>query len=139
VTVEKLYAKYLLADRLNKLVDAAGLVVDMCQLGNSDKYGWTYDVHIQVGNPQHRESQGAEDAAARLLDAMPSLTLKRSSGLIYLTGTTYQGLTYRLYTGAGVCEMVQVGTRTVPAVPEREEPIYERRCPDPLNELAVTL
>jgi hypothetical protein len=137
MTLEKLYAKYLLADHLNKLVDAASLRVDLCQLGNSDKYGG-WDVHIQVSNPKDREPKGSEDAAARLLDAMPSLALKRSSGLIYLTGTTYLGLKYRLYTGAGVCEMVQVGTRTVPATPEREEPIYERRCPDPLNELAVT-
>jgi hypothetical protein len=138
MTVEKLYAKYLLADQLNKLVDAAGLVVDLCQLGNSDKYGFGWDVHIQVSNPKVGEPQGNEDAAARLLDAMPSLALKRSSGLIYLTGSTYLGLKYRLYTGAGVCELAQVGTRIVPAIPEREEPIFERRCPDPLNELAVS-
>ncbi len=31
-----------------------------------------------------------------------------------------------------VCKRRQVGTRTVPAQPEREEPVYEWDCPDSL-------
>ena len=137
--IKDLYAKYLLADRLNKIFEAADVRADFIKL---DNHGYlAYDVHIQASSSGRREGEGDNDAertAVRLLDAMPDLTIERNDGLIYLTGTANNGLTYRLYTGTGSCERVQVGTRTVPAEPakpEREEPIYEVRCVDPLNEL----
>lgn len=137
--IENLYAKYLLADRLNKLAGKAGVDVDFLELDNGGRYG--YDVKLQVGAYDRREGESdnvAERGAIRLLDAMPELALERSSGLILLTGTAKTGLTYRFYTGSSPCEMVQVGTRIVPAqlaTPERTEPIFEKRCIDDLREL----
>jgi hypothetical protein len=136
MTITNLYAKYLLADRLNKIAKDAGVSVDSMRLDDGSKYD--PDVHLQCSAHDRRDGEGgndAERAAIRLLDTLPSLNLERSDGLIYLRGTTTTGLTYRFYTGAGSCELVQVGTRIVraeEAKPEREEPVYEVRCIDDL-------
>jgi len=139
--IDNLYAKYLLADRLNKVADAAGVKIYHTKIYNGDKYN--RDIEIQAGAYDRREGEGensAERAAIRLLDAMPELELVRNEGLIHLTGAARNGLRFSFYTGTGSCERVQVGTRTIPAEPakpEREEPIYEVRCVDPLSELVT--
>lgn len=136
MTIKNLYAKYLLADRLNKVTEAAGVEIYITTIYNGDKC--RADVQVQVSAPSWRDGEsdnGAERAAIRLLDAMPSLELVRSSGLIFLMGAAENGLTYSFYTGTGSCERVQVGTRTVPASPEHEEPIFEVRCIDDLAQL----
>lgn len=144
-----LYAKYLLVDRLSKIAEAAGLTVDYIKIG--DKNSYAADVHLQVSFPYRYVSgekygQRAEDATVALLDAMPELRLERNDGLIHLKGETRQGFEFEFYTGNGTCELVQVGTRTVPAQrripavkaqPAYEEPVFERRCPDPLNALVA--
>jgi len=139
--ITNLYAKYLLVDRLNKVAEAAGVKIYSTKIHNGDRYA--KDIAIQASAYDRREGEGdnsAERAAIRLLDAMPELALERSDGLIRLTGTASNGLTFSFYTGTGSCERVQVGTRTVPAEPakpEREEPIFEVRCIDPLAELVT--
>lgn len=147
--IQNLYAKYLLADRLNKLCDRAGVEVDVLSI--DDTAG--YNVHMQASLPwdgtDHRER--CELAAVKLLETCDAVglevNLKRSDGLIYILGTE-RGLSFRLYTGTGVCERVQVGTRTVKrhdpdllaAVPlvDVEEPIFETRCVDPLAEAVAS-
>lgn len=63
--------------------------------------------------------------------------LLRHNGLIYIMGQ-WDDISWKLSFGQGVCEKVQVGTRTVPAQPAQpardayEEPIYEVICSDPL-------
>ena len=134
MTITNLHAKYLLADRLNKIARDAGVEVFTIDISDRDDYS----VHIQVSADYRRKGESkndAERAAIRLLDTAPELALVRKSGLIYLTGKTETGLAYRFYTGAGACELVQVGTRIIPAEdakPEREEPIFEKRCIDDL-------
>lgn len=142
--IENLYAKYILADRLNKIAETAGVAVHHVKVSNRDRFAG--DVHLQVGMPLKFGAESNEDAAVRLLDAMPELSLRRRDGLIYLDGTTNTGLTFQFYAGQGVCERVQVGTRTIPAEPERvipaqperEEPIYEILCADPLREAVAS-
>ena len=140
--ITNLYAKYLLADRLNKVAEAAGVEVYTTTFHNGGKYD--EDVQVQImssGKRRDGESENvAERNAIRLLDAKPDLSLVRSSGLIHLTGMEPNGLSYSFYTGTGSCERVQVGTRTLPAEaakPEREEPIYEVRCIDDLAGLVT--
>ncbi|WP_104128035.1 hypothetical protein [Cryobacterium sp. Y57] len=134
--ITNLYSKYLLADRLNKVAEAAGLKIYKTAIYNGDKYN--ADIQIQLSAYDRRNgevSNGAERAAIRLLDTMPELALERDDGLIHLTGIASNGLTFSFYTGSGSCELVQVGTRTLPAEdakPEREEPIFEKRCIDEL-------
>lgn len=42
-----------------------------------------------------------------------------------------EGLAVSVYVTRGqVCERVQVGTKVIPAQPEREIPVYEWKCPD---------
>lgn len=145
--IDNLYAKYLLADRLQKVAQDAGVRVDIVALHNRTASGIYKDVHLQCSLADRYGPQASEDAAVRLLDAAPDsllLSLDRSDGLIYLRGTTDAGLTFQFYTGTGVCEMVQTGTRTVrkpdpkalASVPlvDVEEPVFERRCPDPVTE-----
>jgi hypothetical protein len=135
--IDNMYAKYLLADRLNGVAGGLGLAVEHIEVGNG--YGsYTFDVDIQCGIRRDYTPEASERAAVMLMEAMPELQLRRSSGLIYLSGTTSLGFTYRFYTGTGMCERVQVGTRTVkaqPAIEAYEEPIWEVMCPDPLREL----
>lgn len=134
--IQNLYAKYLLADRLNKIAESAGLRIYETTIGHGDSEH-SYAVSVQLSLASDRSPEGNERAAVFLLLAMPELTLKRRDGLIYLHGTTDGGLTFRFYTGTGVCERIQVGTRIVPAQPaqpEREEPIFEVVCADALSE-----
>ncbi|MCU1408504.1 MAG: hypothetical protein JWM23_584 [Microbacteriaceae bacterium] len=137
--IDNLYAKYLLADRLNKIAEAAGVKIYKTAIHNGDKFN--RDIQIQAHAYDRHDGEGenaAERAAIRLLSVMPELSIERRDGLIDLVGTDRNGLTFSFYTGTGSCEKVQVGTRIVPAEPakpEREEPIFEVRCIDPLAEL----
>jgi hypothetical protein len=144
MTITNLYAKYLLADRLNKIAKDAGITVNAVEFHNGDQWG-DADLEINAyGVIKRFDGEGsnhAEIVAIRLMDAMPELALERKSGLIFLNGKTKTGLTFRFYTGSGSCELVQVGTRTLPAEdakPEREEPIFEKRCVDDLAGLVTS-
>lgn len=128
--IKNLYKRYLLVDRLNKIADKAGVSVHKAEIA-----AISTDVHFQVGMPGLHTPASNEEAAVRLLDAMPDLKIVRSDGLITLTGTTGT-LMFQFYCGRGVCDRVLVGTRTVPATPEHEEPVYEIRCSDPLAAMA---
>ncbi|WP_120338097.1 hypothetical protein [Cryobacterium soli] len=141
MTVTNLYAKYLQADRMNKIAEAAGVRVDYARLDNGDSINSDVTLQCSILNVGFSaEGEANEEAAERLMLASPSLIMERKNGLIYLTGITSQGITYKFYTGGGVCERVQVGTRILPAEPAkpaREEPIFEVRCIDPLNALVT--
>jgi len=141
--IENLYARYLVADHLSKLADTAGVTIDVLSIKD---IGDSHDIHVQVSAHNRKEGEvenAADRAAERLLVADPTLTLIRSDGLVFLKGTSHGGIRFRFYSGSGACERVQVGTkiipaepeRVIPAQPEREEPIFEVRCPDPINEL----
>ena len=132
--ITNLYAKYLLADRLNKVAEKAGVTVHYIRVYDAP----STEVFLQVGHPEGWGNESNERAAIALLDAMSELQLERNDGLIYLTGVS-NGLKFKFYTGEGSCQLVQVGTRTLPAEPakpEREEPIYEKRCIDELAAVA---
>lgn len=125
-----LYLLYLTADRMQKIADEAGVSVDVIHLN-----GYPKDVSFQCSDRTDRSNEGNEKAAIALMDAMPELALRRTSGLIYLESVTNLGVSFQLYCGSGVCERVQVGERLVPAVaaqPERMEPVFEIVCTDPL-------
>lgn len=134
-----LYTKYLLADRLVKITDRAG--------------GYAYCIEIKpdavnlfVEMPGGYSNQGNEDIAVALLDVCDEVGLPvdliRENGLIFIRGAMPNGLRFEFFTGSGVCEIVQVGTRVekqpdpeyIAAAPviDVEVPVFERRCPDPL-------
>lgn len=134
--ITNLRAKCALAERLNKLADKAGVKVDSIKLDNRYTLGGAFwpDVHLKISDKESRSNEANERAAALILDNTAAVTIVRSEGLIYLRGES-DGLTYQFYAGSGVCERVQVGERVIPAQPERVEPIFEVRCPDPLRDL----
>ena len=128
--ITNLYAKYLLADRLNNVAEKAGVTVHYIRVDDAP----STEVFLQVGHPKGWGNESNERAAIALLDTLPELQLERSDGLIYLSGMSL-GVTFKFYAGEGSCELVQVGTRTLPAEPakpEREEPVFEKRCIDEL-------
>lgn len=148
--ITNLYAKYLLADRLQKLVERVNGQVDSISLSNGNRY--TSDVHLQVSSRDGYSNLDNENITVALLDVAAEVglpvTLDRTSGLIRLRGEV-NDLTFDLYTGTGVCEMVQTGTRveqhadpdllaaaiaSVPLV-DVEVPVFERRCPEPTAEV----
>ena len=136
-----LYAKYLLADRIQKAAEKCGTSVATFNIRDS-RGGYSQDLTVFLDSFHRGDGKGREVIADKMLTALPFLTLARSEGSIDLKGTTNQGLTVCIYAGDGICERVQVGTRkiaateafTVPASEEREEPIYEVRCIDSLTE-----
>ena len=133
--IENLYAKYLLADRLNKIAEKAGVHVDYATVRNGESGIYQFDIQLQCSMAGKYGAEANELAAVMLLDALPALNLVRSSGLIYLNGVAENGLTFSFYTGTGVCERVQVGTRHVEAMEAYDEPVYKTICADPLSEL----
>jgi hypothetical protein len=89
--------------------------------------------HANANGLNRLSDEANETAALLILNADPTLKLRRSSGLIYLDGER-DGLTFELYFGSGSCKRVQVGTRKVmvpdPSAPlvEIEEPVFETVC-----------
>ena len=126
-----LYAKYLLADRIQKAAEKCGTTIATFNIRDSTG-SYNQDLTVFLDSFHRGEGEEREIIADKMLTALPFLTLARSEGSIDLQGTTAQGLTVCIYAGDGVCERVQVGTRTVPASEAREEPIYEVRCIDSL-------
>ena len=133
--IENLYAKYLLADRLNKIAEKAGVRVAHATIENGRGSSNHFDIQFQCGMIGKYGPESNELAAVMLLDVLPALKLVRSNGLIYLNGVAENGLTFSFYTGTGVCERVQVGTRHVEAMEAYDEPVYKTICADSLSEL----
>lgn len=146
-----LYQVYLVADMIQKAITKSGgghtsidLGID-CNTPEEKLQGmgfWDANVctHVRedTGTPE-----GREELVVRLLEAIPRARLKRKDGEMTIYGKAANGVSFYLWMGAGVCERVQVGTRTVmkpdptidvPMV-EVEEPIFEVRCIDPINEM----
>lgn len=133
--LDNLYAKYLLADRLNKIAEKAGIRVHHATVGNGEGSTYSFDIQFQCGMIGKYGAEANELTAVMLLDALPALKLVRSNGLIYVNGVAENGLTFSFYTGTGVCERVQVGTRHVEAMEAYDEPVYKTICADVLNEM----
>ena len=144
--IDNLYAKYLLMDRIQKAAERAGTKVykfdireghDRYRNDEYVGYGADIDIMLDVFFTSHTP-ESREEMVSRFLDELP-LTMHREQGRISLAGVL-NGFKVEVTCGTGVCEKVQVGTRIVPAEPakpEREEPIFEVRCVDPLNELVT--
>ena len=146
-----LYQVYLVADMIQKAIATNGaghgsINLDM-RTGTPEEElqfmaFWDANVctHVRedTGTPE-----GREELVAKLLEAIPRAQLKRKDGEMTIYGKAANGVSFHLWMGEGVCERVQVGTRTVmkpdptidvPMV-EVEEPIFEVRCIDPINEM----
>lgn len=141
----ELYRRYLLADRLAKIMRAIAEETGLDTRAHGFEFGkaynpdkadwyWDYDVRLSLLS-HHLEPEGRELIVEQLLRRLPELNLVRADGEMRLHGVV-NGLLVRSYGGAGVCERVKVGTRVVPAKPATEEyveDVYEVRCPDPIT------
>ena len=90
--IHNLYAKYLLADRLNKMAADAGLDVAFIEIDDRDG-GFRRDVHLQI------TQRANPDTTRRLLDRMPDLDVRLSEQLLHLEGVSRNGLTFDFYLG----------------------------------------
>lgn len=145
VTTYSLYQAYLAAERLMKAAQKIDARIAGLELRPGEAHYptsnptlfWNYPVHAWLYPEGPDTPERREEVAAAMLAALPEAHLHRENGRIYLHGTLgFAGTPFLLSAGEGVCERVQVGTRIVPAQPEREEPIFEVRCgSDPLAAL----
>jgi|TARA_R100000482_G_scaffold124710_2_gene78569 hypothetical protein len=140
------YAAYLVADQIAKRIESVGHRVAFYQAHPASGYGHgVTGVTLLVRDaytPVIRE-QFAND----FLDAFPDTRITREPGYggipeIKLHGTAHAGVEWSIDVGTGVCERVQVGTKSVEkydsdallSIPKItvDEPVYEYRCPDPI-------
>ena len=146
-----LYQVYLVADMIQKAIATNGAghgSIDMDIRSNTPEEKlqgmqfWNANVCTHVREDTDTP-EGREELVVRLLEAIPRARLKRKDGEMTIYGKAANGVSFYLWMGVGVCERVQVGTRTVmkpdptidvPMV-EVEEPIFEVRCIDPINEM----
>lgn len=146
-----LYQVYLVADMIQKAIAKSGgrntsIALDMRTGTPEEKLQfmrfWDANVCTHV-REDSATPEGREELVAKLLEAIPRAQLKRKDGEMTIYGKAANGVSFYLWMGEGVCERVQVGTRTVmkpdptidvPMV-EVEEPIFEVRCIDPINEM----
>lgn len=132
-----LYQVYLVADRLSKLITEAGGSHGGIELRTESFPGPAY-IHHHISMWLWGDAEDRETLVADLLTRIPGATLTRDDGRMTLRGEWSNGITWYLGGGEGVCERVQVGTRTVlkpdPDAPlvEVVEPVFEVRCVDPL-------
>ena len=146
-----LYQVYLVADMIQKAITKSGgrhtsIDLDMRTGSPEEKLQFMAFWDANVCTHVHEDSatpEGREELVAKLLEAIPRAQLKRKDGKMTIYGKATNGVSFYLWMGEGVCERVQVGTRTVmkpdptidvPMV-EVEEPIFEVRCIDPINEM----
>ena len=144
-----LYMQYLVADQITKRIERLG--------GEPGSVFFTGgEVHVSLGyNGQGigrwSPAEAREQLVADFLTAHPDATLDRSPNDLYVNGKPQMtvrgestlGIRWQVDFGDGVCERVQVGTKTVEqydsdallALPKVtvEEPIFEYRCPDPIT------
>lgn len=146
-----LYQVYLVADVISKAINTngashTGISLQARPNTPEDKLESMYYFETNISIHVHADGDTPEDReelAAKLLDAIPHARLKREGGEMTIYGKATNGVSFYLWMGQGVCERVQVGTRTVmkpdPTVEvpmvQVEEPIYEVRCLDPINEM----
>jgi hypothetical protein len=143
--------RYLVADMLDKRFLALGVEHESLSI-NADKYGWLErtseqdpDVmrygfmnHVSTEPYGLTSDEERENFAQRWVEAYPETRAVRREGRIYLRGVTAAGVSWHVDVGVGLCELVQVGTRTVTKIdPEYaktaptvqvEEPIFEYKC-----------
>lgn len=155
-TNTNLYRKYLVMDRISKLLEKSERVelsgIHLSKTAESwkkdffepepDTYlygeiklsvnfvGLTYSMEDDVAQ-EYREK-----ATVEMLDLIPGSFLTRSSGGYVTLGAVLNDVTVSISIGQAFCQKVEVGTKTVMKpigdVPmeEVEEPIYEYRCND---------
>lgn len=135
-TIPSAHMIYLTVDRVRNAVIAAGGRFDSVSLRLQDetqdgppRYFWAAHIDAHIGTSDRENN---EAVAAALIHTLPNVRLEREAGKIDLSGVTATGITFHLWCGDSVCERVLTGYRTVPAQPERQEPVYEVRCVDPL-------
>lgn len=152
------YALYLVQDMVTKRLASLGLnpayVMTSRDYENIGTRGWS--VHVKVNTDADGQYMSAVEREQRVVDFMaayPDAALTREASWsggrpeMKLRGVTNLGFAWEVDFGTGVCEQVQVGTKRVKtfdpealaAVPmvERDEPVFEYMCPDPLRD-AVT-
>lgn len=97
-----------------------------------------YGEQVLITFPDPEDGEDKSDTLARLARAIPGRVDKKFEGGTVSLDRRFGPITYRLFS-SGVCERVQVGTKTV----TREEPVetrtvteevprYEYRCPGSL-------
>jgi hypothetical protein len=150
-----LYQRYLLHDRIVKLLERSGGEVYSISDNIAtfwkpatledfvEKYwGATITVMTTTQEPQRNE-----EIAEAVLATLPpeSVTVRRQDGVLDLLAHL-NGESVRIYLGGGgTCERVVVGHEWVEAVPEQIVPakegyakeIVEWRCPDPIVEAGL--
>lgn len=94
-----LYSRYLLADRMIKRAEKAGLVPATVELRPA--YGTYSDTHVQIQvrvAENFNDADATEAAMARLAEEWPELKLKYPGGtLIYLEGENSAGVKFRFF------------------------------------------
>lgn len=150
-----LYARYLAArwiiDRLNSLGVELSSIRFHCNRWTAgalteSQLDQLYSFYFHIALERNIDwlspgtAEETESLSELVLEKVPGSRIYRREGNIEFYGEVpgLHHIRWHLTMGAGVCERVQVGTRTVmrpdPSVPliEVEEPIFETRCVDPL-------
>lgn len=137
------YQMYLVADMVTRRLARVG--VEPLYLILND----TVKASVSRGTDgRYLDAAEREHTVAEFLTAFPDSTLTRETPYysdrpkMTISGTTNLGIQWEIDFGTGVCERVQVGTKTVQKFdPEQlasvrkvtvQEPVYEFRCPDPI-------
>lgn len=137
-----LYSVYLVAERLRTIIaelpESRREPRFEIRAGRQEGGEMYLYQHIATFFSPSDSPEETEAVAATMLARIPGAQLVRSDGNIRLYGQWSNGVTWWWSMGYGVCERVQVGTRTVrePApdavMIEVEQPVFQYRCPDPI-------
>lgn len=152
MTTASLYTRYLVADQISKRMESVRAQPGSVVL---------YDNEVHVGLAWEWSKGGAYDTAESreqivtdFLARYPDATIDRSPApygdgkpQMIVRGETNLGIKWQIDFRDGVCERVQVGTKTVVKYDEDallsvpkvtvEEPVYEYRCPDPIDAIEL--
>ena len=153
MTTVSTYQKYLVADMLTKRLERIGLaVMHIIFATDFDKRGTTgaqVDVSIDYRDAAGKwmSDEAREAKVNEWLTLYPDTTVERAAEYggkpdMLARGATSVGIAWEVNFRSGVCERVQVGTRTEESyAPEQianlekvtiEVPVYEYVCPDPI-------
>lgn len=144
-----LYQRYLVADQIEKRLNAAGAFVGAVYVYDGDisiTLGFTSDNKGDLIG-RYAPPEAREAVANKFLTLYPGTAIQRKPGYdgkpeMIISGVAAHGIEWKVDLGVGVCEKVLVGTKKVmrhdpekmaiiPMV-EVNEPVYEYLCADPI-------